>query len=271
MRGRCDRHELALSPNGSCVLCRREANAGTAPAAADAALGSAPMVVPATARETPAAIDARSSIPNRDLNVSIHPALLLLPLGALAIYWAKSETLSLEQSRAEAASALAVQADTATDAPPPRSHDTPARRAEAGSATTSARPEASSLLETGTNHTATPTVSDRADAARERQLAKQRQAEELAAARERVNVTVYYAEWCPACRSTRAYMRERGIRSVEHDIDKDSRARSRQRLLNPRGSIPTIDIEGQVLVGFDASEIERTISRAAQARLERDR
>jgi glutaredoxin len=94
-------------------------------------------------------------------------------------------------------------------------------------------------------------------------------ARQLAEARELVDVTVYYTSWCPACRAARGYLSERGIRFVEHDVENDPRAKARQRLLNPRGNIPTIDIEGQVLVGFNPSKIERAIEYAARQRLAR--
>ena len=94
---------------------------------------------------------------------------------------------------------------------------------------------------------------------------------ELAGAREQVEVVVYYAPWCGYCTKARAYLAQRGIRSVEHDVDSDPTASGRHRRLNPRGSVPTIEIDGQVLVGFDARGIERAIDRAARARLARER
>jgi len=94
-------------------------------------------------------------------------------------------------------------------------------------------------------------------------------ARQLANARELVDITVYYTSWCPACRSARGYLSERGIRFVEHDVEHDSRAKLRQKSLNPRGSVPTIDIEGQVLVGFNPTKIERAIDHAARRRLAR--
>jgi glutaredoxin 3 len=109
---------------------------------------------------------------------------------------------------------------------------------------------------------ATPRVSERSA----RQAAQGR---ELAAAREDVEVTVYFAEWCPACRAVRQYLGQRGIRSVEYDVEKDRRAASRYRVLNPRKTIPTLDIEGQILVGFDPQSIQGAIDRAARSRLAR--
>jgi glutaredoxin 3 len=254
------------------VLCLREASEAssvvTGSTVSDAS-GCAPVADPTATRETAPATHASGATRGRQLNIAIPPALLFLPLAALAIYWAKSEMLALEQSRLQPSPELTASSGPAGDAPP-RRLDAPTEPSRTGAAPVPATSKPGSRVEAAPGAISEPAVSDRADAARERQREKQQRADELAAARELVNVTVYYAEWCPACRTTRAYLRERGIAAEEHDVDKDSRARSRQRLLNPRGSIPTIDIEGQVLVGFNASKIEHAISRAAQARLERD-
>ena len=94
---------------------------------------------------------------------------------------------------------------------------------------------------------------------------------ELARAREQVEVVVYYAQWCGYCTKARAYLAQRGIRSVEHDVDSDTRASERHRRLNPRGSVPTIEIDGQVLVGFSARSIERALDLAARGRLSSER
>lgn len=39
------------------------------------------------------------------------------------------------------------------------------------------------------------------------------------------------------------------------------------RALNPQSTIPTIDVDGQVLVGFNADEMRASIRRAAEARV----
>jgi glutaredoxin len=101
------------------------------------------------------------------------------------------------------------------------------------------------------------------------QARRELEAQQIADLRERVDVVVYSTSWCPSCRKLRAYLDERGIRATEYDVDKDPAAEARQRVLNPRGSIPTVEIEGQVLVGFNPQRLEAAIDRAARARLRR--
>ncbi|HVZ36110.1 MAG TPA: glutaredoxin family protein [Polyangiaceae bacterium] len=92
---------------------------------------------------------------------------------------------------------------------------------------------------------------------------------QLAAARENVELKVYYTEWCPTCRALRRYIAERGIRAVEYDVEKDREAAARYRKLNPRHTIPTIDIDGQVLIGFNPELIQAVIDRTARTQLAR--
>jgi glutaredoxin len=65
-------------------------------------------------------------------------------------------------------------------------------------------------------------------------------------------------------------MQQEGIAFEEHDIERDSSARERARRLNPRGSVPTIDVDGQLMVGFSAQRLEYLVSMAAQRRFERE-
>lgn len=56
---------------------------------------------------------------------------------------------------------------------------------------------------------------------------------------------------------------------MEHDIEQSESAALIMRRLNPKGSIPTIDIDGAVLVGFSPQSIENAITRAAQVHAQR--
>jgi glutaredoxin len=84
-----------------------------------------------------------------------------------------------------------------------------------------------------------------------------------------VRVVVYTASWCSVCRHAKAWMGSRGIAYEEHDIDASRDDARALRLLNPRGSIPTFDVEGDVLVGFSESSLMGTLQRAAQRRAAR--
>jgi glutaredoxin len=88
----------------------------------------------------------------------------------------------------------------------------------------------------------------------------------LASARRNVNITMYSTSWCGVCKQARAYMQQQQISFTELDVEHDPTARARQRVLNPRGSVPVIAVDDEVLIGFSASSLENRIDRAARHR-----
>ncbi|MBW2456289.1 MAG: glutaredoxin family protein [Deltaproteobacteria bacterium] len=83
----------------------------------------------------------------------------------------------------------------------------------------------------------------------------------------RVPIKVYMTKWCPLCTKTRAWLKAKGYRFREYDVESDREAGRTQDRLNPAGTVPTLDIEGEVLVGFSAGRIERVLRQRAERRL----
>ncbi|MBL8741916.1 MAG: glutaredoxin family protein, partial [Myxococcales bacterium] len=80
-------------------------------------------------------------------------------------------------------------------------------------------------------------------------------------------VTIYGAEWCGPCHEARAYLKKKGVKTVYKDIDQDSAARSemKQKLDKVgarKGSIPVIDVGGQIIVGYSSGAIDRALAQA---------
>lgn len=77
-------------------------------------------------------------------------------------------------------------------------------------------------------------------------------------------VIIYGASWCGPCHQAAAYLKQRGVPFVEHDIEKDSSAaREMQGKLAKAGvrggSIPVLDVRGHILVGFDARAVDQAL------------
>ena len=256
------------------MLCRREL-AAALPALAPAAAAATPKVEAANApsgdsQDAPGT--AAPSLAARQLSIRVPTSVLLLPFVGAGFYYLTTAERASPATRAPSSATSAVAARSAP-APAPDPAVRPARASippllfeEAPKperrAMNGREPAAPAHAPPATRDDATRNVN--AERAR-----RELEAQELANLRERVDVIVYYTSWCPACRKLRGYLAQRGIRSTEYDIENDSAAKARQRVLNPRGSIPTVDIEGQVLVGFDPQRIEAAIDRAARARLKR--
>lgn len=77
-------------------------------------------------------------------------------------------------------------------------------------------------------------------------------------------VIIYGASWCGPCHQAAAYLKQRGVAFVEHDIEQDSSAaREMQGKLAKAGvrggSIPVLDVRGRILVGFDANAVDQAL------------
>ncbi|MEM1032738.1 MAG: glutaredoxin domain-containing protein [Myxococcota bacterium] len=82
-----------------------------------------------------------------------------------------------------------------------------------------------------------------------------------------IEVIVYGASWCGPCHDAVAYLRRKGVRVVEHDIEREpARGREMQRKLRDAGmvggSIPVIDVAGTVIQGFSPRRLDRALARA---------
>ncbi len=85
-----------------------------------------------------------------------------------------------------------------------------------------------------------------------------------------VQIKLYYAPWCPACKAARAWLRSQGIPYEGLNVQASPTAAQRLRQLNPRGTIPTFEVDGRVLVGFDEQALSSALD-AADARRRRRR
>lgn len=89
----------------------------------------------------------------------------------------------------------------------------------------------------------------------------------MRAALKQVSIKVYATSWCPVCQKARAWLSANHIPYTEYDVDHNAAARRAQLALNPRGGVPTIDVDGQVLVGFGERNMSDLIQRAVDKRL----
>ena len=81
-------------------------------------------------------------------------------------------------------------------------------------------------------------------------------------------VTIYGASWCHPCHQAADYLRSKGVTVMMKDIEEspEAAAEMRQKLEKSGqrgGSIPVIDVRGQILVGYSRGELDRALARAA--------
>ncbi len=77
-------------------------------------------------------------------------------------------------------------------------------------------------------------------------------------------VIIYGASWCGPCHQAEAYLKKRGVRYVQKDIEADRGAAKEMQAKLAKvgkhgGSIPVLDVRGHILVGFDPSAISAAL------------
>jgi glutaredoxin len=78
-------------------------------------------------------------------------------------------------------------------------------------------------------------------------------------------VVLYTTQWCGGCRKARAYLNNRGVSFVERDVERDPGAAGelaeKRRTAGMRGSgVPVLDVDGQLLSGFNERAYSRILS-----------
>jgi glutaredoxin len=86
-----------------------------------------------------------------------------------------------------------------------------------------------------------------------------------------VSIVVYTTGWCPVCRRAKAWMAQQRIPYEERDVESSWENARRMKSINPRGGVPTFDVDGDVMVGFTEESLSGIIRRAAERQAERRR
>ncbi len=83
--------------------------------------------------------------------------------------------------------------------------------------------------------------------------------ERVRAAARQVPIQMYYATWCPICVRAHKWMSDNQIPFTGHDVERAEGARDEMKKLNPRNTIPTFKVGKQVLEGYSASLLCKTV------------
>jgi len=81
-------------------------------------------------------------------------------------------------------------------------------------------------------------------------------------------VIIYGASWCGPCHQAADYLKSKGIPYVMKDVEATPGAGAEMRAKLAQsgqhgGSIPVIDVRGQILVGFSPGAVDRALARAS--------
>jgi glutaredoxin len=83
-----------------------------------------------------------------------------------------------------------------------------------------------------------------------------------------VTAIIYGAAWCGPCHQAADYLKSKGVQVVMKDVEESPAAAAEMREKLTRtgqrgGTIPIIDVQGQVLVGFSPGSLDRALAKAA--------
>ena len=73
-------------------------------------------------------------------------------------------------------------------------------------------------------------------------------------------VVVYTTTWCGWCRKTLAFLDERGVRYVNKDIEANDWNRDELIEKTGRTSIPVVEINGEIIRGYNAERMEQLLA-----------
>lgn len=72
-------------------------------------------------------------------------------------------------------------------------------------------------------------------------------------------ITLYTTPSCSFCHKAKDYFRKNHVQFTEHDIARDQRRAEEMVRKSGQMSVPVIDINGKIIVGFNQLEVERAL------------
>jgi glutaredoxin len=78
-------------------------------------------------------------------------------------------------------------------------------------------------------------------------------------------IVVYKTDWCGVCKKVESYLGRKGVAYEAKDIEKDREAAAElqakaQKAGIRTGSVPVIDVAGELIVGFDRARLEKLLA-----------
>lgn len=72
-------------------------------------------------------------------------------------------------------------------------------------------------------------------------------------------VTIYTTPTCVYCKMTKAFFKEKNVSYEEKDVTTDEKARDEMIQNSGQIGVPVVDIDGQILVGFDKEALSELL------------
>ena len=73
------------------------------------------------------------------------------------------------------------------------------------------------------------------------------------------NVIVYSTPTCPWCAKAKSYLKSKDIEFKDVDVSQDQAAAVEMIEKSGQRGVPVIDIEGDIIIGFDKDNIDKSL------------
>ena len=72
-------------------------------------------------------------------------------------------------------------------------------------------------------------------------------------------VTVYGTPTCPFCIRAKQYLKDNNIAFTDYDVGSDREKAQEMTKKSGQMGVPVLDIEGEIIVGFEREQIEKAL------------
>ncbi len=79
-----------------------------------------------------------------------------------------------------------------------------------------------------------------------------------------MNITIYSTPTCPYCKLVKDYFKEKEIAYQDIDVSSDPSAANEMVKKSGQMGVPVIDLNGQIIVGWNKTALEEALSGAKQ-------
>lgn len=73
-------------------------------------------------------------------------------------------------------------------------------------------------------------------------------------------IKVYTIPDCPWCKKTKAYLKSKGVDYTDLNVEEDMEARREFLTISKQQSLPVININGNIVIGYDKDEIDKYLN-----------
>ena len=74
-----------------------------------------------------------------------------------------------------------------------------------------------------------------------------------------MNVKIYTTKTCMLCKKTKGYLNEKNVQYETFDVGEDTNAANEMIEKSGQMSVPVIDINGTIIIGFDKDAIDKAL------------